>query len=326
VVIILRDGEADVTSKAPSAIAIGVFDGLHRGHQAVINQTIALARRHGALTTVVTFDPAPAAVLAPARAPRLLATLEQRLEGLADLGVEQVRVLRFDRELANESASHFVERVLVRDLRARGVVVGEDFHFGHDRLGTVATLRVAGAAAGFEVVAAPLFGDGERFSSTAVRRALADGDFELATRVLGHPFSLRGEVVHGDQRGEALGFRTANLNVAPEQALPKEGVYAGATHVSGRWWPAAISVGRRPQFYSQGALLVEVHVLGFDGDLYNERLDAIFLTRLRDQGTFDDAQALSDQIARDVAKTGRVFERFMEGDEELLGFDFGQRR
>ncbi len=324
--IILRDGEADVTSKGPSAVTIGVFDGLHLGHQAVIGEMIRLARRHGALATVVTFDPPPAAVLAPRRAPQLLATLEQRLEGLANLQVEQVRVLRFDREIVNETASHFIGRVLVKDLKTCCVVVGEDFHFGHDRQGTVATLREAGVASGFAVDAAPLYGDGERFSSTAVRRALAAGDLDAAARVLGRPFSLRGEVVHGDQRGESLGFRTANLAVAPEQALPGEGVYAGATHLMGRWWPAAISVGRRPQFYPHGALLVEAHVLGYDGDLYDERLDVVFLERLRDQGTFVDVTALADQIGRDVVKTEAIFEQFTEGDAKLLGWIFGQRR
>lgn len=314
--LILRDD--DTTSSAPCVVALGVFDGLHRGHQAVIELVVSLAKTHGLLAAVVTFDPLPAMVLAPTKAPRLLATVEQRLEGLAALGVDEVRVLTFTHELAHESAEDFIDRVLVLELQARWVVVGADFHFGHDRQGTVAMLRERGTAHGFEVVAAPLFGDGERWSSTSVRRALEKGDLESAAQVLGRPFALRGVVEHGDQRGETLGFPTANLKLSPTQELPAEGVYAGAARVDAQWWPAAISLGTRPQFYEDGDLLVEVHLVGFEGDLYGQTMDVVFLQRLRDQETFADLEKLIAQIARDVEKTREIFEGLSDEGFQLL--------
>jgi riboflavin kinase / FMN adenylyltransferase len=312
---VLHDGEA--TSKGPTVVAIGVFDGLHLGHQAVIAQLLELAARYDATATVVTFDPSPASVLAPDRAPRQLATIEQRLSGLEALGVHQVRVLTFSKELASESARDFIDRVLVHDLHARCVLVGEDFHFGHNREGNLALLREVGAANGFDVVAAPTHGDGTRWSSSAVRRALESGDVVEARRVLGRPFALHGVVEHGDNRGEALGFPTANVSVTDEQALPAEGVYAGATFLDNRWWPAAISVGTRPQFYEDGALLVEVHVVGYAGQLYGAAMDVAFLARLRDQSTFDGVDELIAQIGRDVVKTQRIFDAETL-DESLL--------
>lgn len=316
--IVLRDGEPDPSSE-PSVVAIGVFDGLHRGHQKVLEQLIEVARAAHATATVVTFDPAPAAVLAPERAPRLLETIDQRLEGFSRLGIDQVRVLAFSKELARESASEFIDRVLVKELHAICVVVGEDFHFGHNREGTLETLREAGRERGFDVIAAPTHGDPARWSSTAVREALAEGDLERAEAILGRPFTLRGVVVHGDERGGELGFPTANLEIDRHQALPEEGVYAGAVALEGAWWAAAISIGTRPQFYADGALLVEVHVVGYTGDLYGQALQVTFLARLRGQRTFADAHELSEQIGRDVAKTQEVFDEFTKIAPKLLG-------
>ncbi len=299
-------------------MALGVFDGLHRGHQAVIELVVSLAKEYDALATVVTFDPAPATVLAPTKAPRLLATIGQRLEGLAALGVDQVRVLTFTKELASESAENFIDRVLVYELAARCVVVGEDFHFGHDRKGTVEMLQTVGSQKGFDVVVAPLFGEGERWSSSSVRRALEGGDLASAAGVLGRRFSLRGIVEHGDERGAALGFPTANLTLPSNQALPAEGVYAGAARVDDEWWPAAISIGTRPQFYNDGELLVEVHVVGYEGNLYGRPLDVVFVERLRDQEIFANVDELNAQIGRDVVKTRQIFdEKSAEGFQLL---------
>lgn len=316
--IIVRDGEAGVTSLEESVVAIGVFDGLHRGHQAVIATLVALAREYDTLATVVTFDPSPAMFFAPTKAPRLVATLGQRLEGLEALGVDQVLVLTFDATLAKETARDFIQRVLVGELRARGVVVGEDFHFGHSREGNVALLEEVGAKVGFSVHPTSLFGDGARWSSTLVRSALAQGDLEIARKMLGRPFTLRGEVVHGDERGRTLGFPTANLSLSTYQQLPAEGVYAGATCADGTWWPAAISVGTRPQFYDDGDLIVEVHLFGFEGNLYETSLDVVFLARLRPQMIFESAAALSVQIVSDVTKTEQIFAKFSPDETRLL--------
>lgn len=323
--MILRDGDVGELSE-PSVVAIGVFDGLHRGHQAVIDQLIELSARLNARSVVVTFDPSPAMVLNPTKAPRLIATVAQRLEGLAALGVDVARVLTFDESLAHLGAGEFVDRVLLGELHVRGIVVGEDFHFGHNREGDVALLEVIGAAKGFEVAPAALYGDGERWSSTSVRQALARGDIERATSILAHPFTLRGVVGHGDERGESLGFPTANLMLSAHQQLPMDGVYAGATNVEGAWWPAAISVGTRPQFYDNGELLVEVFVLDFRGDLYGSTLDVEFFTRLRAQSSFTTVHELTQQIARDVAQTREIFEKISTDDPQLLRLNLGQRR
>jgi riboflavin kinase/FMN adenylyltransferase len=300
-------------------VAIGVFDGLHRGHQAVLAQLVDLARRYHATATVVTFDPSPASVLAPTRAPRQIATVDQRLEDLAALGVEQVRVLTFSTALSSETAREFIERVLVGELHATCVLVGEGFHFGHNREGSPDLLAEVGLERGFDVVVAPTHGEGVRFSSSAVRAALADGDLDEVERILGRPFTLRGVVEHGDNRGEELGFPTANLAVASDQALPAEGVYAGATTIDEVWWPAAISVGTRPQFYEDGQLLVEVHVVDYTGVLYGRELDVVFLSLLRAQMTFESVEELVAQIGRDVEQTRQLFASTATDELKLLG-------
>jgi riboflavin kinase/FMN adenylyltransferase len=316
---ILRDDESQGRTE-PSVVAIGVFDGLHLGHQKVLEQVRVLAHEHGAVPTVVTFDPHPALTLAPGRAPLLLATLEQRLEGFAALGIGQVRVITFDAVLARETALSFIERVLVRDLDTRDVVVGEDFVFGHDRQGNVEMLQREGPSHNFLVHPAQLYGGLQRWSSTAVRRALHDGDLESASAILGRPFSLRATVVHGDARGTQLGFPTANLELTPRQQLPVLGIYAGAIHLADHsWWPAAISIGTRPQFYDDGTLLIEAHVPGFKGDLYDARVDVAFLSHLRGETKFADVAGLVAQIDLDVERTLKTYVNFNPGGSALLG-------
>lgn len=317
--IVVRDNNVATLDGRASVVAIGVFDGLHRGHQRIIGDARAIARQQNAALTVVTFDPHPAWVLAPARAPQLLATLDQRLEGLRTLGVEQVRIVTFDPTLARESGVTFIDRVLERELHAVAVMVGKDFRFGHDRVGDVALLEEEGARRGFEVVASSIHGEPNRWSSTAVRKALREGDLALANEILGRPFTIRAGVVHGDARGADLGYRTANLDLALHQQIPHIGIYAGAVRTSPTtWWPAAISVGTRPQFYENGALLVEVHIPGFDGDLYGHRLDVSFLAHLRGEQSFDNVDALVSQMGRDVAQTKEIFEKFSPTASALL--------
>jgi riboflavin kinase / FMN adenylyltransferase len=318
--IVVRDGETSKLSTCDSVIAIGVFDGLHLGHQAVIDMLLHLdgERAKDAVPTIVTFDPHPALVLAPEHAPRLLGTLEQRLEGFEALGIEQVRVITFDRALADETATDFIARVLADELHAWEIVVGQDFRFGHDRAGDVDLLSAEGQRYGFGVYEAPSFGE-PRWSSTAVRRALERGDVTAATALLGRPFVLRGRVEHGDARGGELGFATANVATAPHQLVPLEGVYAGAAKTPDRVWrPAAISIGTRPQFYDDGPLLVEVHVLGYESDLYDALLDVAFVERLRAEAVFSDVDALVAQIGRDVDQTLEIFKKFSTFDATLL--------
>jgi riboflavin kinase/FMN adenylyltransferase len=317
--IVLGEGE-NAPGSQPSAAAVGVFDGLHLGHQRVIAGVCALAQERDAVATVVTFDPHPATVLAPESAPLQLGTMSQRLEGLSALGIELVRVLRFDATLASETATSFVERVLVGELRACDVVVGEDFHFGHDREGNVALLQREGVRLGFEVRPAPIYGGNQRWSSTAVRGALGSGDLFTANALLGRAFTLRGTVVHGDARGQELGFRTANMATEPRQQLPALGIYAGAARTNERtWWPAAISVGTRPQFYNDGVVLVEVHIPGFHDDLYGTQLDVAFMARLRGEMTFASTEELVAQIDRDVSETLEIYTKFLPESSVLLG-------
>ncbi len=324
--VVLYDGDGPADPR-PGAVAVGVFDGLHRGHQAVLATVRARAHERGLVAGVVTFDPPPALVLAPERAPRRLQTLAQRLEGLGTLGIERIRVVTFSRDLAHEGADDFLQRVLVGDVHAAAVVVGEDFRFGRDREGDLARLVERGARAGFSAEGVRIVGEGGRFSSTAVRQALDRGEVHEAARILGRPFTLRGRVAPGDARGRELGFATANLDLDPLQQLPNDGVYAALARVApGQWHAAAVSVGTRPQYYEDGARLVEAHVLDFAGDLYGREVDLAFLARLRDQAVFADEAALARRIALDVATTRDLAGGATAERAELLRWDVGQRR
>ncbi len=288
-----------------SAITLGFFDGVHLGHQLLIGEARRLAAEQGARSVVVTFDQHPAAVVRPASAPRLLTTLEHRLELLAATGVDHVLVVDFDEARSKESAEDFVEGVLVECLRARAVVVGADFHFGHERRGDVALLTAMGQAHGFEVEGVQLLGSGAEgaraVSSTTIRTALADGELAAANRMLGRPHELRGTVQTGDARGRELGFPTANVAVPDVMAMPADGIYAGwYERPDGSVHASAISLGRRPTFYvDQAASLLEVHLLDFDGDLYDESASVRFVARLRGEERYDTVDALVAQIGRD---------------------------
>lgn len=306
-----------------------MFDGLHRGHQRVLELLLEFtnARERNEIATVVTFDPHPAQVLAPDHAPKLIGTIEQRLEGLDALGVEQVRLLSFGHDLAQLTPEEFASRVLVDELHVSGVLIGRDFRFGHNRIGDVDTLRAIGTKMGFDVESAPAFGAPHpgstygtpRWSSTAVRSALGFGEVDAANEMLGRPFVLRGVVKHGDARGGAMGFPTANVLGGEHQLIPELGIYAGAARTpDGVWRGAAISVGTRPQFYEDGPMLVEVHLPGFEGNLYDEVLDVAFLTRLRGEQKFDGVTELVAQIGRDVDETVAIFNKFTPQDSRLL--------
>jgi riboflavin kinase/FMN adenylyltransferase len=296
-----------------TAVTIGAFDGIHRGHQALLRLVRDQGRARGLATALVTFDRHPAQVVRPESAPKLLTTLEQKLELLEATGlVDQAVVLTFDEERRNESAEEFVKEVLVECLGARLVVVGADFHFGRDRRGNVELLRQMGDEFGFEVVGLELVSGGSTvYSSTLVRQCLADGAVERAAELLGRPHEVRGVVVEGDRRGrELLGFATANVAVAKEICLPAAGIYAGTFRgADGVERPAAISLGYRPTFYDSDApLLLEAHVLDFDGDLYGQEAAVRFVARIRAEERFDSVPELVAAMHRDVDAVRRVLD------------------
>jgi riboflavin kinase / FMN adenylyltransferase len=319
---VLRGGAIDADPRG-SVVAIGVFDGVHRGHQYLIARVVEAARREALAPTVVTFDPHPARVLAPEHAPRQLESLERRLDRLARLGVEQVRVLDFDQAASREDAHSFVRRVLVGELGARVVIVGEDFHFGRDRGGDVRRLTEWSGELGYDVQGVTLVGRPERYSSTGARKYLEAGDLRAAEAVLGHRFVLSGTVVHGDHRGATLGFPTANLATDATAVTPASGIYAGVAHLADQSVATAISIGQRPQFYVNGASLVEAYLLDFSGDLYGQALDLVLIDRLRDESSFPSTAVLVQQITRDVAETKERCEGLLGDPESLLGFFSG---
>ena len=307
---VLRDVETCPRPESGTAVTIGAFDGVHRGHRAVIASLRQVADERGLRTAVVTFDRHPASVVRPDSAPLLLTDLDQKLELLAECGVDYTLVVHFDEVRAKETAPDFVEEVLVGCLNARSVAVGEDFHFGHRRSGDVALLRTMGADLGFDVVGHRLVGLDDRpgetpVSSTRIRAALAAKDLEAANEMLGRPHEVRGIVGHGDARARELGFRTANLVVPDAICLPADGVYAGwYLTPDGVAHPSAINLGRRPTFYDHAdRSLLEAHLLDFDGDLYDQPARVRFVRRLRDELKFDSVEALVEQMGRDVGDT-----------------------
>ena len=289
-----------------SVITIGAYDGVHLGHQAVIRHVRQVAADDGAHSAVLTFDRHPATIVRPESAPQILTDPEQRLELLAQTGIEATIVLTFDQRQSEEPPSEFVERVFVNGLATTAVVVGEDFHFGRNREGNVALLRDLGHRFDFEVVPLELVerddGVDEPVSSTAIRRALAGGDVELASTMLGRPYEVRGKVVMGDQRGRLLGVPTANVEVPNQVCLPADGVYAGwYERPDGEIHPCAINLGRRPTFYEHADhSLLEAHLLDFDGDLYGERAEVRFAHFLRSERKFSGIDALAAQLKHDI--------------------------
>jgi len=297
-----------------AVVTIGAYDGVHLGHQAVLRLVRELADARGLEAALVTFDRHPAEVVRPESAPRLLTTLEQRLELLEATGtLDLCWVLTFDEERGKESAEDFVREVLVDGVGARLVVVGADFHFGHRRGGNVPLLERMGAELGFEVLGLGLVaieGDttGTPYSSTRIRELLAKGDVAEAGRLLGRPHEVRGVVERGDRRGGPhLGIPTANLSVPERICLPADGVYAGTFVAEDDVErPAAISVGTRPTFYEGGDVLLEAHVLDFDGDLYDQRAKVRFREWIRGQERFESTDALIDQMEADLEATRRI--------------------
>lgn len=287
----------------PRRVAIGTFDGVHLGHREVIK---------GA-DTVVTFEPHPQSVVAPGTQPRLLTTLDRKAELVGSLGVEELVVIPFDGDFAARTAQDFVEHVLIERLQATHVSVGENFRFGHKAQGDAKMLQ---ADERFEARIVPLLEvDGEVVSSSHIRGLLLGGAVQYADELLGAPFAVDGEVVHGDKRGRTLGYPTANLVPQPGFVVPGHGVYACRVRMGGwgadsdgapQWVPAATNVGVRPQFVTGRGELIEAFLIDWSGDLYGQRIRIEFLRRLRGERRFESVEALVEQMGRDVEEARAV--------------------
>ena len=297
------------SSKAKTCLAIGVFDGVHLGHQQVIRQTVTDAAHVEALPVVVTFDRHPNAVVAPERVPPLIQSLPQKLRAIEALGAAAAWVIPFDEMFSRQTGEEFA-RKLARDFAAmHSICVGSDFSFGHKRSGNVELLRHLGRELNITVHGlAAVELDGRAVSSTRVREAIAQGRLDSASQMLGRDYALAGPVVKGDQLGRKLGFPTANLDV-PGLVLPPNGVYAARAQAQGRTFRAAVNIGVRPTLGdTTAARRVEAHLLDWDGDLYGAELELIFVQKLREEMRFESVEALRAQIERDVAAARRLFE------------------
>jgi riboflavin kinase / FMN adenylyltransferase len=305
------DGLAAVPADhGPSVVTVGMFDGVHRGHRALLDRVAAEAAARGLPAGAVTFDRHPLEVLRPDAYPPLLTTLDRKVALLGAAGMDFVLVLAFTKELSQVTAEAFAREVLLEGVGARAIVVGENFRFGHKAAGDPALLAELGRPRGVDVVAVPLHADGgEPVSSTRIRAALSGGDVRAAAALLGRVYAVEGTVVRGDGRGgRELGIPTANLAVAGDLALPANGVYAGhLTEEPGGAGPlpAAVSVGVNPQFHATG-LRVEAHVLDFDGDLLGAQVSVSFEHRLRDEAAFPTVEDLVAQIHQDIRHTRRL--------------------
>lgn len=290
-----------------SVVAIGAFDGLHRGHQALFAQVQRRARSLGCAPAVVTFEPLPRTYFSSEPLPRLSGVREKIL-GFAAAGFEQVHMLRFNAELAAMSAQDFVQRVLVERLAAREVWVGADFRFGHKRGGDVALLRELGEKAGFAGCVMPsILLDGARVSASRVRQLLGAGEFAGAATLLGRPFVIEGKVQYGNQLGRTLGFPTANIHLR-ERVSPVQGIFAvrvglGEGECS---WPGVASLGVRPTVNQVSQPLLEAHLFDFEGDLYGRRMAVEFVAKLRDERKFDDLDALKAQMDHDARSAREI--------------------
>ena len=289
-------------------VAIGMFDGVHLGHQQIIRQTIADARRHDGIALAITFDRHPNAVVAPQRVPDLIQPLQQKLRVIESLGTDALLLMHFDRAFSEQAGDAFV-RKLVRDLgQIQSVCVGANFTFGHKRGGNVALLKKLGEKSKFTVHGmAAVSLDGRPVSSTRIREAIRAGKLDAASQMLGRAYSLTGRVVHGDGVGHKLGFPTANLDVAG-LAHPPNGVYAAHAQVGKEAYRAVLNIGHRPTLHrSTPKPTVEAHLLDFSGDLHGQEIELIFLGRLRDEMKFASAAKLKEQIANDIAEARQQF-------------------
>jgi riboflavin kinase / FMN adenylyltransferase len=304
----LFHGTDNAEIQRPTVLTLGVFDGLHLGHQLIMQTVVERARAVGAVPTVITFDPHPR-VLHPESAPPLLQTFDQKIEGFGVLGIEQTIVIRFTRDFSQIRAADFLRDVVTDRLHGKEVYLGKGFAFGHNREGNIELLKRLGSELGFvagEVPEVKL--RGSRVSSSKIRQLLAAGQVNLARRMLGRPYGVEGRVERGSERGHTLGFPTANLH-PHNRVIPRNGVYVTGTLIEGQWRRSVTNVGVRPTFGDALEPSVETFVMNWDGDLYGDVVRVRFLYRLRDERKFSSIEQLKTQITRDVDRANSYFER-----------------
>ncbi len=305
----LFHGTDNAEIQRPTVLTLGVFDGLHLGHQLIVRTVAERARAIGAVPTVITFDPHPREVLHPESAPPLLQTLDQKVEGFGVLGIEQTIVIRFTKEFSQIRAEDFLRDIVEERLQAKEVYLGRGFAFGHNREGNIELLRRVSGELGFfadEVQEVRLHG--QRVSSSKIRELLAQGRVNLARRMLGRPYGVEGRVERGVERGHQLGFPTANVH-PQNRVIPRNGVYVTGTLIEGQWRRSVTNVGIRPTFGSDVEPSVETFVMNWAGDLYGDVVRVRFLYRLRDEKKFSSIEELRTQIEKDVTRAQSYFER-----------------
>jgi riboflavin kinase/FMN adenylyltransferase len=289
--------------RGPAAVTVGFFDGVHRGHQAVLRRTVDVASERGLVPVAVTFDRHPREIITPGQEPKLITTLERKAGLIAELGIEFLVVLEFTEEFSRWPPEEFISGVLAKGLSAAHVVIGSNFTFGHKAMGNLAVLADLGPSHGFSVEGVALLRLGDRrVSSSSVREALAAGDLSWPTVAMGRRFVLDGRVTRGAGRGTTLGYPTANLETSARMQLPGEGVYAGRAFAHDGWHIAAINVGTNPTFGGE-PVHVEAFLLDFEGDLQDDPIAVEFWERLRDEERFESPEALARQISQDVERT-----------------------
>jgi riboflavin kinase/FMN adenylyltransferase len=310
--LVFHDIDDPGLSLGASVVTLGNFDGIHLGHQALVSKTVEEARRRNAASVVFTFDPHPLKVLAPARAPRLILTTQDKIEMLRELGVAVTISQRFDNAFANVRAEEFVRRSIADRLKAKKMFVGRDLRFGHAREGSVEQLVGWGEALGFEVsIVEPILVNGVRVSSSRIRELIQDGRLDEARALLGRHHFISGTVIEGNRRGRQIGFPTANIATRTE-VVPGNGIYATLFYVDGNWWPSASSIGVNPTF-GAGPRTIESYILDFDRDIYNKTIKLAFVEKIREEKKFSDVASLVAQIEIDVKIARGVFDSLKIG-------------
>jgi riboflavin kinase / FMN adenylyltransferase len=305
----LFHGTDNAAIHRPTVLTLGVFDGLHLGHQLIMRTVVERAHAVGAVPTVITFDPHPRAVLHPESSPPLLQTLDQKVEAFGVLGIQQTIVIRFTEEFSLMPAQTFLRDTVKERLQAKEVYLGRGFAFGHNREGNIELLRRVSQELGFVADEVPeVRFRGQRVSSSRMRQLLAEGKVNLARRMLGRPYGVEGRVERGAERGHELGFPTANLH-PQNRVIPKNGVYVTGTLIEGIWRRSVTNVGVRPTFGTEAEPSVETFVINWSGDLYGDVVRIRFLYRLRDEKRFGSVEELKTQIRRDVRRAENYFER-----------------